>query len=126
MEFRERNTVLVVEDERDIREALAFLLTEEGYDVAQASNGRDALECLGKITRPSVILLDLAMPDMGGAEFVTKLSADPELARIPVIIVSAAPVLDPKAVPAVFGGFFMKPFPIDDLIREVRRWAKPA
>jgi len=122
MEIRDRSTVLVVEDQRDIREALAFLLAEEGYDVAQASNGREALICLGKITHPRVILLDLAMPDMGGVEFVQRLAADPALARIPVIIVSAAPSLDPKAVPPVFGGFFMKPFPIDDLIREVRRW----
>jgi two-component system, OmpR family, response regulator VicR len=123
MDFAHRPTVLVVEDQRDIREAIAYLLSEEGYEVAQASNGREALDCLGKITRPSVILLDLAMPDMGGEDFVAALRRDPVLGRIPVIVVSAAPTLEEKAIPPVFGGFFMKPFAVDELLAAVRRWA---
>ncbi len=114
-------TVLVVDDQADIRQALEYLLSEEGFDVQQAANGREALELLARV-RPSVILLDQSMPVMDGKTFVAALAANPSLASIPVIVLSAVPMLEPDALPPVFGGFFMKPFDVEAVIKAVRHW----
>ncbi len=80
--------LLVVEDDDDVREALGVLLEIEGHEVACARNGRDALGQLQAGLRPSLIILDLAMPVMGGVEFRRCQRADPALAHIPVIVLS--------------------------------------
>jgi CheY-like chemotaxis protein len=82
--------VLVVEDEPDARTALAMLLEMEGFTVAAAANGRDALELLRRRPPPCVILLDLMMPVMDGWRFRELQLADPGLASIPVVVVTAA------------------------------------
>jgi CheY-like chemotaxis protein len=81
--------VLVVDDDQDIRETLAELLTDEGYLVESASNGREALTTLRNGVRPDVILLDLMMPVMDGYQFRDEQRADPLLASIPVIVITA-------------------------------------
>jgi CheY-like chemotaxis protein len=83
--------VLIVEDEKDIRSALQIILEEEGYDVFVASSGRAALELMPRIPKPSLILLDLMMPDMNGWEFCEVLSQDDCYASIPVMVVTAYP-----------------------------------
>ncbi len=80
---------LIVEDEEATRELMRRLLLGEGWAVATAGNGREALERL-KGERPNLILLDLLMPEMDGFELLGKLREVPELAAIPVIIVTAA------------------------------------
>jgi CheY-like chemotaxis protein len=110
-----RGKVLVVEDERDIREALAEALSYEGYDVVIAANGREALGrlCDGG-SLPDVILLDLVMPEMNGWEFRQVQVHDPALAGIPVVVVSAS---DPgNARP---DRHLPKPFAIDELFHAV-------
>jgi len=82
--------VMVVDDDDDIRETLAGLLDEEGYRVAAYPTGRDALDALKGGLSPQVILLDLMMPVMDGAEFRRAQLADPALASIPVILITAA------------------------------------
>ena len=81
--------ILIIEDQNDIRESLAELLEEEGYTVATAANGRQALDGLARGLEPSVILLDLMMPGMDGWEFRRRQQRDPDLAGIPVVIMSA-------------------------------------
>jgi CheY-like chemotaxis protein len=82
--------VLIVEDEADLREALSEILRDEGYAVANAAHGREALECLrGESPRPSVILLDLTMPVMNGWQFRAEQREDPDLCEIPVVVLSA-------------------------------------
>src|SRR5438552_202636 len=85
----ERKFVLVVEDDADIRESLGTILEEEGYGVVTTRNGREALSYLrsGR-PRPSLILLDLLMPVMSGAEFRAEQERDPALADIPVVVLS--------------------------------------
>ena len=83
-------SVLVVEDNDDVREMMAVTLELEGHHVATAVNGRDALEKLHHGERPCVILLDLMMPVMNGWEFRRALELDPELCDVPVVVVSAA------------------------------------
>jgi len=84
-----RGCILVVDDDPGQRAAVRFLLESAGYEVATASHGADALAQLRGGLRPALILLDLAMPVMDGAQFRAIQSADPQLAGIPVIILSA-------------------------------------
>lgn len=84
------HTILVVEDDAEIRELVADVLTEDGYDVAQAANGQEALDYLrAKRPQPCVILLDLMMPVLSGPELLEILAEDQRLASLPVIVVSA-------------------------------------
>ncbi|XXT22232.1 response regulator [Sorangium sp. So ce429] len=81
--------ILVVDDDPDIRETLAELLQEEGYAVSSAAHGGEALSALRADPRPGLILLDLMMPIMDGWQFRAEQKKDPELASIPVVIISA-------------------------------------
>ena len=109
-------SVLVVDDDTDIREAVAEVLAGEGYQVLGAGDGEEALtKC--RAFHPSVVLLDLMMPGMNGWEFRAEQKRDPELADIPVVGLSA---LEPRAgIDAE--GFIRKPFEVDELIALVRR-----
>jgi CheY-like chemotaxis protein len=80
--------VLVVDDDAEIRETLTQLLQQEGYTVLRAENGVQALEQL-RAGHPDVMLLDLMMPVMSGWELLELLQENADLARIPVIVVSA-------------------------------------
>jgi CheY-like chemotaxis protein len=83
-------TVLVVDDDRGVRELLTRSLSFEGFDVMEAANGQDALAQLRTGRRPGVIVLDLRMPVMDGWAFRVAQRADPRIARIPVVILSGA------------------------------------
>jgi CheY-like chemotaxis protein len=84
-------SVLVVDDDADVREGLCDLLVEEGFSVASAANGADALDHLRQPCLPDVVLLDLRMPTMDGYEFLKCRQADEKLRDVPVIVVSATP-----------------------------------
>jgi two-component system, OmpR family, response regulator CpxR len=87
-------SLLLIEDDDDIRETLAGVLTVRGYGVTAARNGIDALRLIRIAQdRPSVILLDLTMPEMDGEAFLAAQATEPLLAGVPVIIVTAE--LDP-------------------------------
>jgi signal transduction histidine kinase len=81
--------VLVVDDDEDVRLGVATLLARRGFSVVEAVDGQDAYDKLAAGLRPSVILLDLHMPRMDGTTFCDRVSADPVLAAIPIIIVSS-------------------------------------
>jgi CheY-like chemotaxis protein len=81
--------VLVVEDDAPIREALCAVLRDDGYAVAEAGDGQEALEFLRTHPTPRVILLDLMMPVMDGWTFLREQAADPALAGIPVVVITA-------------------------------------
>jgi CheY-like chemotaxis protein len=85
----QRKCILIVEDDIDNRDGLAFLLRHEGYRVFTAENGEDALRLL-QMMLPDLILLDLVMPTMDGRQFRRRLLADRRLADIPVVVVSGA------------------------------------
>jgi CheY-like chemotaxis protein len=85
----QRKTVFVIDDEHDIRETLKESIEDIGFDVATASNGQEGLEQVSKIPNLGLILLDLMMPIMNGWQFMKALQADPEHAKIPVVIVTA-------------------------------------
>jgi len=90
--------VLVIDDDADIRFAAVMLLQSDGYTAVAATNGREALGLLRSGVRPKLILLDLRMPVMDGYAFRAAQLADPALALIPVVVVSAdGPRVVPKA-----------------------------
>jgi CheY-like chemotaxis protein len=112
--------VLIVEDDEDLREMMAQLLTLEGYQTATVANGREALEYLQDGERPQLILLDLMMPVMDGWEFRRQQQADPELAPVPVIVLSA---LDQgRASNLEADAFLKKPLDFDHLLTLVRNY----
>lgn len=82
-------TILVVDDEPDIRFTLADILKALGYTVRVASNGREALENIRTYGAPSIIVLDLMMPVMDGYQFWSEQHRDPQLARVPVVVITA-------------------------------------
>ncbi len=86
--MEDTNTILVVDDELVGREVLGVMLIDEGYDVAFANNGEEALEKAAELV-PDLILLDVMMPGMDGFEVCHRLRVDPVLAEVPVIIVTA-------------------------------------
>src|SRR4051794_18478515 len=81
--------VLLVDDDGSVRESLTELLEADGYRVVAAENGLRALALLRAGVRPSVVLLDIMMPEMDGWDFRLQQLRDPELALIPVVVVSA-------------------------------------
>jgi CheY-like chemotaxis protein len=118
----ELEPVLVIDDDAAICEALTPLLVEEGYRVVTAGNGSEALQRLRSGLRPCAILLDLMMPVMDGWDFRAEQMRDPEIADIPVIIVTAAG-FTAKTVMAQLGAadFVNKPPPPKALLDAIRR-----
>ena len=117
-----RPMILVVDDQIDLRDAIAVLLETEGYDVVDAANGREALKYLQASQRNvAAIVLDLAMPVMDGWQFLAERRKDPMLRGIPTIVVTG--VSDAKRRHRELGDItvFSKPFHFDELIRELRR-----
>jgi CheY-like chemotaxis protein len=110
--------VLIVEDDEDLREMMAQLLTLEGFQAAAVANGREALDYLHTTDKPNVILLDLMMPVMDGWEFRRRQQADPDLAPVPVIVLSALDQARTTTVDAA--AFLKKPLDFDRLIQLVR------
>ena len=115
-------TVLVVDDEQAIVEALSDLLESEGYRVAAATDGIEALEQLLGGLRPCLIVLDLMMPRMDGWDFRHAQMKFADLKDIPVIVLTAAGFSE-ASVKAQFGdvAFLSKPFAPDSLLRVVRQ-----
>ena len=94
-----QSTILVVDDDADMREALRDVLGDEGYRVILACNGRVALDLLATLQRPCGIILDITMPVMSGAEFYQATRAVPNLTDIPVVFLTSNPSAAPSGVP---------------------------
>ena len=114
----EREHILVVEDDRDLRSSLCDALRLEGYEVVCAEHGEAALRYLGTGARPCVILLDLMMPVMDGWTFRQELLKDQELAAIPVVVMTAASAARAKAV--VSNAILFKPLGMDAVVGVVQ------
>lgn len=114
--------VLVVENDPDIRAAVAETLALEGYRVSQAANGSEGLK-RARSEHPDVILLDLMMPVMDGWGFRAQQEADPSISGIPVVVVTACPPQDPRLRALRPTALLLKPFNLDDLVDVVRRCA---
>ncbi len=109
-----RRSILVVDDDEAIRQVIAEVLRDEGYDVVCAANGAQALRELQKKERPDLMLLDLMMPVMSGWEVLEELEATEPRSRIPIVVVSA------MGAPGV-AEHLSKPLDLDDLLATVAR-----
>jgi CheY-like chemotaxis protein len=85
-----KRTVLIVEDDQEIRETLKEIVAAEGYHTLEAQNGRVALDLIDRGNQPCLILLDLMMPEMNGWEFLEKRRQNAVIAAIPTVVVTAA------------------------------------
>jgi CheY-like chemotaxis protein len=110
--------ILVVDDDVDIRDAITVVLQGEGYRVASAANGRDALDYLHRSAPPDLVLLDLMMPVMDGWQFRREQKRDPALASIPVVVISSAA----STLSLGVADFLQKPVAFDQLLNTVRRY----
>ena len=117
-------SVLVVDDDDDIREILRSLLSRQGFRVITAADGGEALERLQAGERPGLILLDLMMPHVSGEEFRARQLAEPELAQIPVIVLSGAGAIQEFAG-KMSVEVIPKPIELSLLMSTVRRFCSP-
>lgn len=114
-----QQTVLLVEDDADLRDVLGDLLELEGYRVVPAANGKAALDLLQDIETPCVILLDLMMPVMDGYEFRTEQRRQPEIADIPVVVITAGTRVRAEIEPVMV---FTKPLDMDKLLSAIEQY----
>ena len=112
-------SVLVVDDDADVREVMSLVLSSSGYDPHVAVHGRDALLKLETMERPCVMLVDLMMPVMDGIELVKRLRSDETTKTIPIVIVSA---YERPAELTQADGFLVKPVDLDQLLEVVARF----
>ncbi|MET0340743.1 MAG: response regulator [Polyangiales bacterium] len=115
-------TILVVDDDDDIREGFAELLRNAGYDVYEAENGREALEKLAERDEPCLVLMDVMMPEMGGADLLDALERENRRDSVKVVALSAA-----DCVHTVHKAdrFLPKPVLPEQLLAEVGRHCEP-
>lgn len=109
-----RTNVLVVDDDAEIRTLVEEVLTAQGYDVRAASNGAEAFAEIERGGAPDLILLDLMMPVMGGWEFCHHRDCEPDLAGVPVVLMSAQSNLE-RAHNCSANLFLFKPFALNVL-----------
>lgn len=113
------DSILVVEDDDDIREAIATFLEAEGYSVVAAGNGEEALEILRSARKFCLVLLDLFMPVKNGWEFRAEQLDDPRIADVPVIVISADQAARQKAATLGAIDCMVKPIDFDELLGTV-------
>ena len=118
----EERSILIVEDDADLRQALGDVLRDEGYAVAMAADGQEALDHLRRESRPSLILLDLTMPVMNGWQFRDEQRRDPDLSGIPVVVLSASDRLAEKMGPLGVTDYIRKPIELNRLLRMIERY----
>lgn len=112
-------TILVVDDEEPVRELVAQVLRDSGHRTLVAMHGAQALEIIDK-ERPDLVVSDVMMPVLNGAELCRRLKASVQTRTIPIILMSAAG--PHSAYRAGSDSFLAKPFELDDLEALVRRW----
>jgi len=116
-------TVLVVEDDDDLREVVMQTLARSGFRALGACDGQEALDVLTREPEPCLVLLDLMMPRMSGWEFRRRQLADPHLAQLPVVVMTATQTLDEAAIHA--DDILRKPLSLATLLAAVERYARP-
>jgi CheY-like chemotaxis protein len=118
-----RKTILICDDEETMRQLVRVVLDGE-YAFEEAADAPSALEAARR-QRPDLVILDVMLPGTNGIEVLQELRADPSLGRIPVVVMTAWPQMEPEALDAGASRFFMKPFEpdamksaVEELLRE--------
>ncbi len=113
--------ILIVEDSTVVRGMITNIIETEGYTVASAKSAEEALECLRSALKPQLILLDLVLPYMRSDEFLRELQDDPDLALIPVVIISGYAHETRYRIPFTVA-YLEKPIDFDELMKIVRTY----
>jgi CheY-like chemotaxis protein len=113
-----KHTLLIVEDEEDLREMLRDALERRGFNVVTAANGQEALAAIPQIEHVCLVLLDLFMPEMNGWDFFDALKAKDAWQEIPVIITTSAPNRAPVGATRVL----TKPLSLDRVVSTVQEF----
>ncbi len=118
-----RKRILVVEDQEDNRRILRDLLTNAGYDIVEATNGREALAAAAA-HRPDLILMDIQLPVLDGYETTRRLKADAALAAIPVIVITSYALSGDEAKARIAGcdDYVTKPYSPRQVLAKVREY----
>ncbi|MEA2683364.1 MAG: two-component system, OmpR family, response regulator RpaA [Chloroflexota bacterium] len=116
-------TVMLVDDDPQLRHVVSMFFELEGYNVVQARDGREAITMLAEYV-PDVILLDLMMPDVSGLEVCQHVRADRRLKDIPVVVFTAAEMQEEELSAAGADRFITKPYSLEGLRRVVRTLIK--
>ncbi|WDZ96709.1 response regulator [Herbaspirillum sp. WKF16] len=119
---RQLTTVLVVEDNPDVREMLSQALQLHGYKVLETSNGAEALDAL-KTGRIHVVLTDMRMPVMNGLDFAMRAKGCPEFSHIPIALLSATPLPNSASAAKLFDALLVKPCQMERLLRTIDQLA---
>lgn len=114
-------SILIIDDDADIRDSLRELFEDEGYAVATAQDGAEALAQLHAGEPPCVVILDLLMPGVSGNEVYAAMQSDPRLARVPVIVSTSDPSRAPSGVLIM-----RKPINLSGLLGAVRQYCAAA
>jgi two-component system, chemotaxis family, chemotaxis protein CheY len=112
-------TILVIDDDADLRDVVTEVLSEAGYDALAASGGREALHLLAEGARPALILLDMMMPDMNGRQFREEQTKNRAWSAIPTVVVSAYVDVAEAARELGTAGGLQKPVRMDALLQLV-------
>jgi DNA-binding response OmpR family regulator len=112
--------ILVVEDTEDTRELLSIYFKNAGFEVDSAMDGGEGFY-LAMAKNPDVIITDMAMPNVNGGQMIRMLRAEPNTAKIPIVVFTAHNSVSPQAVrEAGADKVFYKPFDFDELVENVR------
>ncbi|MBB4285079.1 response regulator [Roseospira goensis] len=119
--------LLIAEDEPSILESLVFILGREGYDIATARDGDDALSQLRTAPATDLLILDIMLPRRNGFEVLKAVRAEPALSGLPVLMLTAKGQARDRQMAEQMGAdaFIAKPFSNQDVVRAVRGLAAP-
>lgn len=119
-----KQQILMIEDDEEMIALGELILTKEGYDVHWATSGPTGLEIL-RANPIDLVLLDLMMDGMDGWQVLESIKSDPQLAHIPVVMLTARHYLEDEQATAAhqdqYAGYLVKPFVIHELVDEVRK-----
>jgi CheY-like chemotaxis protein len=117
-------TILVVDDDIDIRDSMCLVLQHSGYRTLSAANGAEAVRALSDGASVDLILLDMMMPVMDGWGFRNAQQDGPAFAKIPVVVLTGDGRASAKAEAIGAAGYLKKPLDLDDLLEVVARYTK--
>lgn len=122
-----KQTVLIIDDDKDFKDIIALKLTRAGFDVTKADNGKQGLEKL-KASQPDIVLLDMSMPEMDGAETLWHIRHDLGLTQLPVVFLTSYGEnhLDLRSLDAKYAqesgadGYIKKTDDLDIVLKQIR------
>jgi len=117
-------SILIVDDDEDIRDVMDMALTRHGWEVLAAADGKSALALLAGRAPPSVMLIDLRMPRMSGGELIDSLRQLPGMSEVPLLVVSGDAAARESALAMGAQGFIAKPMDLHDLVDALERYRR--